>query len=102
MALMNYIFICVSLKYRPKLFGIFARPLAASVLMGAAAWAIYGLCSRFIGAASWSRIALCMLVAIAVAVAVYLVSTIALRSITKEDMKLIPGGEKIANFLHIR
>ena len=102
MALMNYIFICVSLKYRPKLFGIFARPLAASVLMGAAAWAIYGLCSRFIGAASWSRIALCMLAAIAVAVIIYLVSTIALRSITKEDMKLIPGGEKIANFLHIR
>ena len=102
MALMNYIFICVSLKYRPKLFGIFARPLAASVLMGAAAWAIYGLCARFIGAVSWSRIALCMLAAIAVAVIVYLVSTVALRSITKEDMKLIPGGEKIANFLHIR
>ena len=102
MALMNYIFICVSLKHRPKLFGIFARPLAASVLMGAAAWAIYGLCARFIGAVSWSRIALCMLAAIAVAVIVYLVSTIALRSITKEDMKLIPGGEKIANFLHIR
>ena len=102
MALMNYIFICVALKHRPKLFRIFARPLAASVLMGAAAWAIYGLCARFIGAVSWSRIALCMLAAIAVAVIIYLVSTIALRSITKEDMKLIPGGEKIANFLHIR
>ena len=102
MALMNYIFICVALKHRPKLLRIFARPIAASVLMGAAAWAIYGLCARFIGAVSWSRIALCMLAAIAVAVIVYLVSTIALRSITKEDMKLIPGGEKIANFLHIR
>ena len=102
MALMNYIFICVALKHRPKLLRIFARPLAASVLMGAAAWAMYGLCARFIGAVSWSRIALCMLAAIAVAVIVYLVSTIALRSITKEDMKLIPGGEKIANFLHIR
>lgn len=102
MALMNYIFICVALKHRPKLLRIFARPLAASVLMGATAWAIYGLCARFIGAVSWSRIALCMLAAIAVAVIVYLVSTIALRSITKEDMKLIPGGEKIANFLHIR
>ena len=102
MALMNYIFICVALRHRPKLLRIFARPLAASVLMGAAAWAIYGLCARFIGAVSWSRIALCMLAAIAVAVIVYLVSTVALRSITKEDMKLIPGGEKIANFLHIR
>ena len=49
MALMNYIFICVALKHRPKLFGIFARPLAASVLMGAAAWAIYGLCSHACG-----------------------------------------------------
>ena len=30
------------------------------------------------------------------------VSVVALRAITKEDMKLIPGGEKIAKLLHIR
>ena len=46
--------------------------------------------------------ALCMLVAVAAAVIVYFVSVIALRGITREDMKLIPGGEKVAKILHMR
>ena len=40
--------------------------------------------------------------AILVAVIVYLVSVVALRVITKEDMSLIPGGEKVAKILHMR
>ena len=36
------------------------------------------------------------------AVAIYLFMTVALRTITKEDMKLIPGGEKLAKLLHMR
>ena len=45
---------------------------------------------------------LCMGVAIAAAVVVYLVFAIAMKMITKEDMHLIPGGEKIAKILHMR
>ena len=45
---------------------------------------------------------LAMAVAIAAAVAVYLVAVIVSKSVTKEDMKLIPGGEKIARLLHMR
>ena len=41
-------------------------------------------------------------VAILAAVIVYFVSVIALRGITREDMKLIPGGEKVAKILHMR
>ena len=41
-------------------------------------------------------------VAIAAAVVVYLVFAIAMKMITKEDMHLIPGGEKIAKILHMR
>ena len=41
-------------------------------------------------------------VALAAAVIVYFVSVIALRGITREDMKLIPGGEKVAKILHMR
>lgn len=102
MCALDYVFICRALPRRPRLAKILGRPLLASALMGAAAWAIYGLAGRFIGVGSWLRMALCMLLAIAVAVVVYLVSVVALRSVTAEDMKMIPGGEKIAALLHIR
>ena len=36
------------------------------------------------------------------AVIVYIVAAILLRAVTREDMKLIPGGEKIARILHMR
>ena len=42
------------------------------------------------------------IVAIGAAVVVYGVLVIALRIITREDLKLIPKGEKIARILHIR
>ena len=40
--------------------------------------------------------------AIGVAVVVYVVLIVLTRSITAEDMKLIPKGEKLAKLLHIR
>ena len=45
---------------------------------------------------------LATLLAIGAAVVVYGVLVIALRIITREDLKLIPKGEKIARILHIR
>lgn len=102
MAVMNYVFMCRTLDERPHLAPVFVRPLAASVLMGASAWAIYGLCARFIGNGSWLGTAVCMMLAIIVAVVVYAVSAISLRTITADDLKLIPGGEKIGRMLHIR
>ena len=101
MAVMNYVFMCRTLDERPHLAPVFVRPLAASLLMGAAAWAIYGLCAHFIGAGSWLGTAVCMMAAILVAVVVYAVSAISLRTITGDDLKLIPGGEKIGRILHI-
>ena len=102
MTVMNYVFMCAMLEEKPHPLRIFARPLISSLIMGASAWAIYGLCSKVLGAADWKRTALGMLLAVMVAVVIYVVSVVALRAITKEDMKLIPGGEKIARLLHIR
>ena len=102
MFIINFVFMCFALDKNPRLSRILIRPGVSSVLMGAAAWGVYGLTARFIGAGSWSRMALCMLVAVAAAVIVYFVSVIALRGITREDMKLIPGGEKVAKILHMR
>lgn len=101
MGVMNFIFMCVALDKNPRLRTILLRPLLCSALMGACAWAVYGLAARLLGDGSRLLTLLCMVPAILAAVAVYLVSAIALRTVTKEDMRLIPGGLKLADRLHI-
>ncbi len=44
----------------------------------------------------------CLAVAMAIAIVIYLVMTVAFRMLTKEDMQMIPGGEKVAKLLHMR
>ncbi len=102
MALLNYIFMCRSLDHRPRLLRIFTGPLLSSALMGTAAWGIYSLCGRVLLRHGRFGMLLAMAVAILAAVIVYLTAVILSRSVTKEDMKLIPGGEKIAGYLRMR
>ena len=101
MAAMDYVFMCRTLSHRPRLLRVFSGPLAASALMGLTAWGVYGLCARALGSGRIGTL-LAMCAAIGAAVIVYLVTAIVFRAVTKEDMKLIPGGEKIARILHMR
>ncbi len=102
MAAMDYIFMCRTLSHRPRLLRVFTGPVAASALMGLTAWGVYGLCQRAL--MHYHRIGtlVAMCAAIGAAVIVYLVAAILFKAITREDMKLIPGGEKIARILHMR
>ena len=102
MCVMNFIFMCITLDKDPRVLKIFSGAGISSVVMGASAWAVYGLAARFIGADDWLHTAVCMMAAVAVAVVVYFVSAICLKAITYEDMDLIPGGGKIAKLLHMR
>ena len=102
---------------RPSYFQVFAKPAAASALMGLGAWAVYGLLSKGLMAAgklceldqatqeivglSRTGNGLAVICAILVAVAVYGILVIALRAITREDLSLMPKGEKIARILHL-
>ena len=42
------------------------------------------------------------LAAILAAVVVYAVLVVAMKAVTREDMQLVPKGEKIANLLHMK
>ncbi len=102
MAVMNYVFMCRELSDRPRLLRVFGGPLFSSALMGLTAWAVYGICARLLPARGSLGLLLSLGAAIVAAVVVYLVVIIVSRSITKEDMHLIPGGEKIAKILRMR
>ena len=100
-ALVNLTIVHRLLEEKPNYLFIFAKPAIASAVMGAAAWASHGLLSRFIGG-SYMKNSLCTLCAVGLAVVVYLVLVIALRMITREDLKMIPHGDKLAKLLHVR
>ena len=102
MAVMDYVFLCRCLERRPKLSAILLKPLFCSALMGGTAWGSYGLLERLLPLHGRLQTPLCMLLAILLAVAVYLVLMVVTRMITREDMALIPGGDKLARLLHMR
>ena len=90
---------------RPSYVSVFAKPAAASALMGLGAWGVYGLGAKVLadaqGELSRSGNLLASAAAIGVAVIIYGVLVIALRAISKDDLKLMPKGEKIAKLLRI-
>ncbi len=79
----------------PSYFSVFTKPLLAALVMGAAAWGVHGLLLAPLG----NRLA--TLLAIVIACAVYLVLVLALRAITREDLSLMPKGDKLARLLHM-
>ena len=102
MAVLDYVFLCRTLSYRPKLNTILLKPVVGSALMGAAAWGSYGVLDYLLPIHGRLHTLVCMFLAIVLAVAVYLILTITMRMITKEDMALIPGGDKIAGLLRMQ
>ena len=97
---------------RPSYIPLFAKPAIASAVMGLGAWATYGLGSKvLVGAGilcapetmelTRAGNALVTMGAIGVAVIIYGVLVIALKAISKDDLMLMPKGQKIAKILHL-
>ncbi|MEG2221643.1 MAG: polysaccharide biosynthesis protein [Oscillospiraceae bacterium] len=93
---LNLFFVYRASLEKPRYAALFLKPIVASALMGLSARVTYQLVSG-----SCSN-ALSTFVAIGVAVAVYGILVLALRILTAEDLKSLPGGAKIAQRLHIR
>ena len=99
------IYIARKVPNAPPLSGTFVKPVLCTGIMGLAAWAVYGLCDKFLsGFFDGGRLPLLIFLcaAIGVAVLVYALLIIVSGAITREDLKLIPKGEKLANLLKIK
>lgn len=92
----------------------FVKPLLASIVMGAAAWATCGLLTKALmhvsafqavvdGVVDLTRMGYAAVAVgtIGVAVVVYLILVVAMKAITREDLSLMPKGDKIAKLLRI-
>ena len=91
----------------PRLLPLFLRPLAASVLMGACAWGVFVLlrdCFRRAEVFQTGRLMFLApaVLAVGAGVVLYFVFIVVLKAITKEELELVPKGDKLAKFLQIR
>ena len=103
--LLNMVFIMWKVKDRPKFTPVFLKPAICTLVMGAAAWASYGLFQKIgSGILGTGRMATAvfMVAAIVVAIVVYVILIIATHTITHDDMKYVPKGEKISKLLRIK
>lgn len=95
-ALLDMLFIRLVVPTPPSFLRAFFKPLVASAVMGAAAWAVCGLVERQVGPR------LGCLVGICAGVAVYAALVVLLKVFSKEDLELMPKGDKLAKILRVR
>jgi stage V sporulation protein B len=74
---------------------LFGRPLLATAIMGACAWGSHLLLCRALSPG------FATLLAVGIAVVIYASLVLALRIVSREEVLLLPGGEKIVKFLHL-
>ena len=101
---LNLFFVWKYSPEKPHYLQLFTKPVIASVLMGGAAWAVYGFVDRALsgGHSAYSANALATLVGIGAGVVVYAILVIALQILRAEDLRSIPHGEKLAALLHLK
>jgi len=102
---LNIAFIMIRVKERPKFLGVFIRPLLCTAAMAGVAFVTYKLVSllgpEIFGTRRFTTVVF-LGAAILAGVAVYGVLIIVTRTVTKEDMMLVPKGEKLAKILRIK
>lgn len=98
---------------RPDYLPLLAKPAAAAGVMGLGAWAVYGLLSKLFSYEEVTQAGetiqtlgktgngIAVMGAILIAVIIYAVLVVALRAISREDLSLMPKGDKIAKILRL-
>ena len=84
----------------PRMGRVFIKPLIASAVMAAAAWAFHGLLARLLGDSGMGN-AIATVGGIGVGVIVYAVLIVVLKAISKDDLALMPKGDKLAKLLRL-
>lgn len=95
-AAVNLAFVWRVARDKPNYFTLFGKPLAASLVMALCARAVYGLSARITG-----LLLLRVGASVALAAAVYAVLILALRVVTRDELALLPKGEKLARWLRV-
>lgn len=100
--ILNLLLVKIVVPRAPRYGKIFIMPVICSAVMGLVAYGSYSLLVRATGFLGRYSMRVSMALAIIIAVVFYLIEIIATRTLTYEDIKLLPKGEKLAKLLKIR
>jgi stage V sporulation protein B len=104
--LMNLAAIARRVKDRPRFAAIFLRPALCTAVMGVAVYSIYNLLARalngILGDYGRMATALCLAATVAVGAAIYLALVLLTGAITREDLRAIPRGDRLADILRLK
>ncbi len=97
----NFFYLSKFVNIRPKILSTFVKPLVAGIICCIGAFGTFSLVAGFVDVNS-GRMgnALATFLSIAVAGVVYLIAVLLLRALDRDDMQMIPKGEKIYGILH--
>ena len=100
---LNLFFVWKYSPEKPRYLQIFLKPVAASALMGAAAWAVHGFAARALaGHSAYLANAAATFCGILAGVVVYAILVIVLRILRAEDVQSIPHGKTLIKLLHLK
>ncbi len=99
--LMNMIFTIKYTGYIPKIGKIFLKPFVASALCGIGAFMSYDMVEGLIGDsfAGKMKAIVCLAPAVVVAVVIYVAALALLKGLEREDILMLPKGDKICKLL---
>ncbi|MCI2058807.1 MAG: polysaccharide biosynthesis protein [Oscillibacter sp.] len=101
---LNLFFVWKYSPQKPRYLAIFAKPVLASLLMGAAAGGMYSLLGTALRGRTGAYLvnAVSTLGGIAAGVAVYFFLVLALHILRADDVRNMRGGEKLIRMLHLK
>jgi stage V sporulation protein B len=102
---MNLAAIAIKVKDRPRYAGVFMRPALCTAVMGVASFSAYQLLRRMFSSAMYTErivTVLCLGASVIVGVAVYLTLILLTGTITRDDLKSMPRGDRLADILRLR
>ena len=91
--LLDIIALCRITKIVPNFNSVFIKPLISAVICCGAAWGAQGLCALLLPDK------LATVIGLGIAVIVYVVSLLVLKAVSKDDVLMLPKGQKIAKIL---
>jgi stage V sporulation protein B len=97
--IINLFALVFTAKIKLNLISVFVKPAFCGILCGLGAYTSFGLCNRFIPLGGSIKTLLCLGVGIGFGGLIYLISMLLVKGIAKDDLIMLPKGEKIAKTL---
>lgn len=94
----NLIALIRTTKVKINILSVFIKPIICGAFCGVGAYTTYGLCNKFIPEFSVKGV-FCLGFAICFGGLIYVISTLLVKGIAKDDVIMLPKGEKIAKIL---